>query len=53
MTRMDTSVALPLCALSASRSARIQSLIRMLAVAGLIVAGSMSGAGLFDGILGL
>jgi hypothetical protein len=41
---MDTSVALPLCALSASRSARIQSLLRVLAIAGLIVAGSVSGA---------
>jgi hypothetical protein len=41
---MDTSVALPLCALSACRSARIQSLIRVLAIAGLIVAGSLSGA---------
>jgi hypothetical protein len=44
VTRMDTSVALPLCALSACRSARMQSLIRVLAIAGLIVAGSMSGA---------
>ena len=44
VTRMDTSVALPLCALSACRSARMQSLIRVLAIAGLIVAGSVSGA---------
>jgi Protein of unknown function (DUF2865) len=56
VTRMDTSVALPLCALSASRSVRIQSLVRVLAIAGLIVAGSVSGAkagGLLEGIFGL
>jgi hypothetical protein len=56
VTRMDTSVALPLCALSACRSARIESLIRVLAIAGMIVAGSASGAkagGLLDGIFGL
>jgi hypothetical protein len=56
VTRMDSSAALPLCALSACRSARMQSLLRVLAIAGVIVAGSVSGAkagGLFDGILGL
>jgi Protein of unknown function (DUF2865) len=56
VTRMDTSVALPLCALSACRSARIESLIRVLAVAAMIVAGSASGAkagGLLEGIFGL
>jgi len=53
---MDSSLALPLCALSACRSARMQSLLRVLIIAVLIVAGSVSGAkagGLFDGILGL
>jgi len=56
VTRMDSSAALPLCALSACRSARMQSLLRVLAIAGIIVAGSVTGAkagGLFDGILGL
>jgi Protein of unknown function (DUF2865) len=56
VTRMDSSLALPLCALSACRSLRTQSLIRVLTVAALILAGSVSGvkaAGLFDGILGL
>jgi hypothetical protein len=56
VARMDSSLALPLCALSACRSLRTQSLIRVLTVAGLILAGSVSGvkaAGLFDGILGL
>jgi len=56
VTRMDSSLAPPLCALSACRSARMQSLFRVLAIAGVIVAGSVSGAkagGLFDGILGL
>ena len=56
MTRMDSSLALPLCALSGCRSLRMQSLIRVLAIAALILAGSVSGlkaAGLFDGILGL
>jgi hypothetical protein len=53
---MDSSLALPLCALSACRSLRTQSLLRVLTVAALILAGSVSGAkaaGLFDGILGL
>jgi Protein of unknown function (DUF2865) len=56
VTRMDSSLALPLCALSGCRSLRMQSLIRVLSVAALILAGSVSGvkaAGLFDGILGL
>jgi Protein of unknown function (DUF2865) len=56
VTRMDSSLVLPLCALSGSRSLRMQSLIRVLSVAALILAGSVSGvkaAGLFDGILGL
>jgi Protein of unknown function (DUF2865) len=53
---MDSSLALPLCALSACRSLRTESLLRVLAVAALILAGSVSGvkaAGLFDSILGL
>ena len=53
---MDYSLALPLNALRACRSLRTQNLIRVLAVAALILAGSVSGAkagGLFDGILGL
>jgi hypothetical protein len=56
VTRMDSSLALPLCALSGCRSLRMQSLIRVLSVAALILAGSVSGvkaAGLLDGILGL
>src|SRR5262249_17292220 len=56
VARMDSSLALPLCALSACRSLRAQSLIRVLMVAALILAGTVSGvkaAGLFDGILGL
>jgi Protein of unknown function (DUF2865) len=53
---MERSLAFALCALSAYRSAPTQSLLRVLAVAALIVAGSVSGAkaaGLFDDILGL
>jgi hypothetical protein len=53
---MDSSLALPLCVLSACRSSRTSSLIRVLAVAALMLTGSVSGAkaaGLFDGILGL
>jgi hypothetical protein len=56
VTRMDSSLALPLCALSGCRSLRMQSLIRVLAIAALILANTVSGvkaAGLFDGILGL
>jgi hypothetical protein len=56
VTRMDSSLALPLCALSGCRSLRMQSLIRVLSVAALILANTVSGvkaAGLFDGILGL
>jgi Protein of unknown function (DUF2865) len=60
VTRMDSSLALPLRALrvgalQACRSLCTPSLIRVLAVAALILAGSVSGAkaGLFDGILGL
>jgi Protein of unknown function (DUF2865) len=54
VTRMSSSLALPFGALSTSQ--RMQSLIRVLAVAALILAGSVSGAkagNLFDGILGL
>jgi Protein of unknown function (DUF2865) len=54
VTRMSSSLALPLGALSTSQ--RMHSLIRVLAVAALILAGSVSGAkagNLFDGILGL
>src|SRR5262245_33044507 len=53
---MDYSLALPSYALRACRSLRTQNLIRALAVAALILAGSVSGAkagNLFDGILGL
>jgi hypothetical protein len=53
---MDSSLALPLCALSGCRSLRTQSLLRVLTIVALVLAGSVSGAkagGLFDGILGL
>src|ERR1700753_1927715 len=56
VTRMDSSLALPLCALSGCRSLRMQSLIRVLSVAALLLAGSVSGvraAALSAGILAL
>src|ERR1700733_6018942 len=56
VTRMDSSLALPLCALSACRSLRTQSLSRAMAGAALILAGwgsRVKAAGVFDGILGL